>query len=67
MHDAANFEEFLLVMHHVSTGESGDGVIFAELNSLFVTDLLAHAAEDAANHVDIEFFRIFFNLGEPVR
>ena len=55
------------MMHHVGAGEAGDGVIFAEINSLFRTDLLTHAAENAADHVDIEFLGIFFDLGEPVR
>src|SRR5215813_4687414 len=29
VHDAADLEEFFLVMHHVRTGKSGDGVILA--------------------------------------
>src|SRR5207245_9847557 len=53
-------------MHHISARESSDGVILAQKNRLLRTDLLAHPAENAANHVNIEFLWIFFDLGEPV-
>src|SRR5437773_4619352 len=67
VHHASDFQQLVFVMHHLSAGESSNGVIFAKINSLFGTDLLAHTAENAADHVDIEFFGIFFDLGEPVR
>ena len=53
-------------MHHISARESSDGVLLAQKNRLLRTDLLAHAAENAANHVNIEFLWIFFDSGEPV-
>ncbi len=53
-------------MHHVFTRESGDGVIFAQEDGLLRADLFAHAAENAADHVDIEFFRVFFDFGETI-
>src|SRR5712691_7839487 len=53
-------------MHHVLASEAGDGVIFAQENCLFRTNFLAHAAEDAAYHIDIEFLRIFFDFGKSV-
>src|SRR6266487_5633687 len=67
VHHASDFQQLVFVMHHLSAGESGNGIIFAKINSLFGTNLFAHAAENAADHVDIEFFWIFFDLGEPVR
>src|SRR5947207_11617518 len=66
VHHASDFQQLVFVMHHLSASESGNGIIFAKINSLFGTDLLAHTAENAADHVDIEFFGIFFDLGEPV-
>src|SRR5881392_3657559 len=53
-------------MHHISARESSDGVLLAQKNRLLRTDLLAHPAENAANHVNIEFLWIFFDFGEPV-
>src|ERR1700704_6657871 len=34
MHDAADFEQLLFVVHHVSAGEAGDGIIFPEIDRL---------------------------------
>src|SRR4029453_3381011 len=64
MHYSADLEKFFLVMHHVGTGEAGDGIIFAQENRLLRTNFLAHPAVNAADHVDIEFLRKFFDLGE---
>src|ERR1700732_1071492 len=58
VHHAADFEQFVLVMPHLFAREAGDGVILAQINRLFRTHLLTHAAENAADHVDIEFLRI---------
>ena len=66
MHHSADLEKSFLVMHHVSTSEAGDGVIFAQKNRLLRANFLAHAAVDAANHVDIEFLGKFFDLGKAV-
>src|SRR5215467_11649027 len=66
VHHPADLEEFLFVMHHVSAGEAGNGVILAQEDRLFRAYLLAHAAENAADHVDIEFLGIFLNLGEAI-
>src|SRR5205085_5477627 len=53
-------------MHHVGAVVAGYGVIFPEINGLLRANLLAHAAVDAADHVDIEFLRELFHLGEAV-
>jgi len=66
MHHSADLEKSFLVMHHVSTSEAGDGVIFAQKNRLLRANFLAHAAVNAANHVDIEFLGKFFDLGKAV-
>src|SRR5215475_8141025 len=66
MHYSADLEEFFLVMHHVGTREAGDGVILAQKNRLLRTNFLAHPAINAADHVDIEFLRKFFDLCETV-
>src|SRR4051812_16002900 len=34
VHDAADLEELVFVVHHVFAGEAGDGVIFAQKNRL---------------------------------
>src|SRR6476620_3900570 len=69
-HDAvdysADLEEFFLVMHHVGAREAGNGVIFAQINSLLRTNFLAHPAVNAADHVDIEFLRKFLDLRETL-
>src|SRR4051794_9296113 len=54
MHDTADLKQLVLVMHHVFAGEASDGVIFAQEDGLLGTDFLAHAAVDAADHIDIE-------------
>src|SRR5438067_13546188 len=66
VHYSADLEKFFLVMHHVGAREAGDGVIFAQKNCLLRTNFLTHPAVNAADHVDIEFLRKFFDLGEPV-
>src|SRR6266545_4117527 len=66
MHHSADLEESFLVMHHIGTREAGDGVIFAQENRLLRTNFLTHPAVNAADHVDIEFLRKLFDLGETV-
>src|SRR5262249_24411271 len=66
MHYTAYLEEFFLVMHHVGAREAGDRVIFAQKNRLLRTNFLTHPAINAADHVDIEFLRKFFDLRETV-
>ena len=66
VHYAADLEEFLLVMHHIGARESSDRVIRAQVDRLLGTNLFAHAAENAADHVDIEFLGIFFDFGEAI-
>src|SRR6266480_4289607 len=66
VHYSADLEKFFLVMHHVGACEAGDGIIFAQKNLLLRTNFLTHPAVNAADHVDIEFLREFFDLGEPV-
>src|SRR5262249_41904102 len=66
VHYSPDLEKFFLVMHHVGAREAGDGVILAQKNSLLRTNFLAHPAENAADHVNIEFLRKFLDLGETV-
>ena len=54
------------MMHHVRAREARDGVIFAQKDRLLGTNFLAHPAVNAADHVDIEFLRKFFDLRETV-
>ena len=66
MDNSADFEQFFFVMHHFPAREAGDGIIFSKKNRLLGANLLAHPAENAADHVDIELVRIFFDLGEAI-
>jgi hypothetical protein len=66
VHHAADLQQFVLVMHHLFASEAGNGVIFSEENRLLGANLFAHAAVNAANHVDVEFIRIFLDLGEAI-
>src|SRR3989442_11377734 len=66
VHDAANLEQSVFVMHHLFAGEPGDGVILAKKNGLFRANFLAHAAKNAPDHVDIELLRIFLDFGETI-
>src|SRR5215467_14359061 len=66
VHDSADFEQFLLMVHHLCTREPCDGIIFTQKNRLLGADLFTHAAKDAADHVDIERLRIFLDLGEVI-
>ena len=53
--DAAQGEEFFLVVDHFLAAPSGERVVLHQEDRLLRTDLLAIAAEDAAEHVDLEF------------
>src|SRR5438132_4981978 len=66
VHHAADFEQFVFVMHHVLASETGDSVIFSQKDCLFGANFFAHAAENAADHVDIEFLGVFFDFGEAI-
>jgi hypothetical protein len=61
---ATDLEKFLLVVNHICARESGNRIILAQKDRLLGTDLLTHPAENAADHVDIEFLGIFFDFGE---
>src|SRR5688572_30158424 len=63
---AAQFIKLRLVMHHLLAGDAGDRVILAEEDGLLGTDFLAHAAVDAADHVDLELLRPLLDL-RPLR
>ena len=60
---AADFVEAIFVVHHFLAAGAGDDVVGAEIDGLLGADFLAHAAVDAADHVDIKFLRAFLNLG----
>src|SRR5207253_8497916 len=42
VHDAADLEQLVLVMHHVFAGEPGDRVVFPKVNCLLGTNLFTH-------------------------
>src|SRR6266496_3336860 len=65
VHHAADLDQLLFVVHHLLTGVAGNSVIFAQENRLLRTNLFAHAAVDAADHVDVELLGIFFHFGKP--
>src|SRR5206468_3113455 len=62
----ADFEQLFFVMHHFRAREAGDGIIFPQKNRLLGANLLAHPAENAADHVDIELLGIFLDFGEAI-
>ena len=66
MHHSTDFEEFLLVMHHVRACKAGYGIILTQKNRLLGADLLTHPAKNAADHIDIELLRILLDLGEAI-
>src|SRR5262249_39434372 len=66
VHDAADLNQLLLIVHHLGPCQPGNRVVFAQENGLFRADLFAHSAENAANHVDIELAWILFDLAKPV-
>src|SRR5947207_15067339 len=55
LHHGADLQQLVFVMHHLSAGESGNGIIRAEINSLIVADLFVHTAENPADQVVVEF------------
>ena len=56
--------QLLLVVHHLGAREAGDGVVFAQKDRLLRADFFAHAAVDAADHVDVEFLRALLDFGQ---
>src|SRR6266496_3398626 len=66
VHYAADFEEFLLVMHHFRAREARNRIVFTEKDRLLGANLLTHPAENAADHVDIERFWKFLDFGEAI-
>src|ERR1700719_2494698 len=66
VHHAADLQKLVFVVYHVFPREPGNGVVLPQKNGLLGADLLAHPAVDAANHVDVEGIRKFFNLGESI-
>src|SRR5277367_3684033 len=59
---AAEREEFFLVVNHLGARQAGERIIFLKKNRLFRTDFLAKAAENAAQHVDLERLRHLFRV-----
>src|SRR5947208_6951576 len=66
VHYAADLEQLFLVVHHFRTSEPGNGIIFAQKDCLLGANLLTHPAENAANHVNIEFARILLDFAEAI-
>ena len=66
MHDAPDLKQLFFVVNHLGARQPGNRVVFAQVNGLFRANLLAHAAKNAANHVDIELAWILFDLAETV-
>src|SRR5438477_10010150 len=55
--DAAEGQELFLVVNHLFAAGSGERVILHQEDRFFGTNLLAIAAENAAEHVNLKFFR----------
>src|SRR6202040_2838717 len=66
VHHSADLEEFVFMVHHVFASKAGDGIIFSQINRLLRANFFAHPAVDAAHHVDVEFVRELFDLGETI-
>src|SRR6187401_1768468 len=64
--DSTQFVELLFVVNHFGTRGPGNGVVFPQEDGLLGTDLFAHAAVDAADHVDLELLRALLDL-RPLR
>ena len=60
---SANLVEAFFIVNHVGALGAGDDVVGAEIYGLFGTDFLAHAAVDAADHIDFKFLGALFHLG----
>src|ERR1700740_3657997 len=65
-HYTAKFVELLFVMHHLLSGQAGDGVIFAQEDGLFRANFFAQPAVNAADHIDLKRLREFFHLAPSV-
>ena len=52
---ATQGQQLLLVVNHLSPAQPGERVVALEENGLLRTDFLTEAAEDAPEHVDLEF------------
>src|SRR5262245_52438800 len=61
--NATEREEFFFVVNHLRTARAGERIIFLQENRFLGTDFLAEAAEDASQHVDLEFLRHLFRIG----
>src|SRR5215510_14343285 len=61
-HDAPQFIEFFLVVDHLMPGQTRYRVVLAQENRLLGADFFAQPAVNAADHVDFELLRIFFDL-----
>src|SRR5213078_2609960 len=66
MHHSTDLEQLFLVMHHVGSRKTGDRVVLAQKNRLLEANLFAHSTKNAADHVDIERFRVLLDFGEPI-
>src|SRR5262249_28825288 len=61
-HGPAHFEQALLAVDHLVPGIARQGELILQKDRLFRTDFLAHAAIDAAEHVDIEARRSLLDM-----
>src|SRR2546429_9702721 len=55
--DAAQGEQFFFVVNHLLAAGAGERIVFHQEDRLLRTNLLAIAAEDAAEHIDLKFLR----------
>src|SRR5262245_14444325 len=61
-HHTAEFVELVLVMHHLFTRVASDRIIRSQVYGLFGTNLLAQAAVDATDHINVELLRLLLDL-----
>src|SRR3954464_6398957 len=53
--DSSQSQQLFLVIDHLLARRASEGIILHEKNGLLRTNLLAIAAENAAQHVDLKF------------
>src|SRR5262245_46446520 len=59
---SAQREQLLLVIDHLLAALARQRIIALQEDRLLWTHLLAKAAEDATEHIDVEFLWSFFNI-----
>src|SRR5439155_11943283 len=59
---ASQGEQFLFIVNHLIAAGAGERIILHQENGFFRTNLLAIPAENATQHVNLEFFWRLFDI-----